>query len=128
MYFSHLLEEFIINISKMNFKEIHIGDLIKKRATESGIETSRICNFFKCNEQEVEEMYTCKSIDTEKLLKWSKLLDYDFFRFYVQHLIFYAPSSSFSYQDPEKVNNKNTSLPQFRKNIYTKEIINFVLE
>jgi hypothetical protein len=91
----------------VNFKNIHIGILINQAVTESGIEMSRICNFFKCKEKEVTEMYQAKSLDTEILLKWSKLLEYDFFRIYTH---------------------KKSSLPQFRKNIYTKEIIDFILE
>ena len=109
----------------MNFKDIHIGYFINQRVTENGIEISRICNFMKCTEKKITEMYQSKSLDTELLLRWSKLLEYDFFRVYSQHLILYAPISA-----DEKANqqNVNTSLPQFRKNIYTKEIIDFILE
>ena len=108
----------------MTFKEINIGQMIEKAVTESGIEMSRICNFFKCKEKEVTEMYQAKSLDTEILLKWSKLLEYDFFRIYTQHLILYAPPV----KQEENENNEKSSLPQFRKNIYTKEIIDFILE
>jgi|SRR5690554_341944 len=108
----------------MNFKEIHIGTLINQAVTESGIEISRICNFLNCSEEEIQKMYQTKSLDTEILLKWSKLLEYDFFRVYSQHLILYAPPSS----KEEESKKKKTSLPQFRKNIYTKEIIEFILE
>ena len=109
----------------MNFKDIHIDYFINQRVTENGIEISRICNFMKCTEKKITEMYQSKSLDTELLLRWSKLLEYDFFRIYSQHLILYAPISA-----DEKANqqNVNTSLPQFRKNIYTKEIIDFILE
>ena len=109
----------------MNFKDIHIGSFINQRVTENGIEISRICNFMKCTEKKITEMYQSKSLDTELLLRWSKLLEYDFFRVYSQHLILYAPISA-----DEKANqqNVNTSLRQFRKNIYTKEIIDFILE
>lgn len=109
----------------MNFKDIHIGSFINQRVTENGIEISRICNFLKCTKKEISKMYESKSLDTELLLRWSKLLEYDFFRIYSQHLILYAPISA-----DEKANqqNVNTSLPQFRKNIYTKEIIDFILE
>lgn len=107
----------------MNFKEIHIGTLINQAVTESGIEISRICNFLNCSEEEIQKMYQTKSLDTEILLKWSKLLEYDFFRVYSQHLILYAPPSS----KEEESKKKKTSLPQFRKNIYTKEIITFIL-
>lgn len=65
----------------MNFKEIHIGKMLKTAVTESGIEISRICNFMKCTEEEVKQMYQSKSLDTDILLKWSKLLEYDFLEF-----------------------------------------------
>ena len=109
----------------MSFKDIHIGYFINQRVTENGIEISRICNFLKCTKKEISKMYESKSLDTELLLRWSKLLEYDFFRIYSQHLILYAPISA-----DEKANqqNVNTSLPQFRNNIYTKEIIDFILE
>lgn len=97
--------------------------MIEKRVTESGIEISRLCNFMKCTEEQIEKMYQKKSLDTEILLKWSKLLDYDFFRIYTQHLILYAPPSA-KEQDSKT---EKSSLPQFRKNIYTKEIITFIL-
>ena len=107
----------------MNFKNIHIGQMIENGVTESGIEISRICNFFKSSEDEIHKMFQQKSLDTDILLKWSKLLDYDFFRVYSQHLILYAPPSA-EQQDKKG----KTALPQFRKNMYTKEVIDFILE
>ena len=108
----------------MNFKDIHIDYFINQRVTENGIEISRICNFLKCTKKEISKMYESKSLDTELLLRWSKLLEYDFFRIYSQHLILYAPVSA----DNENTKTQKTNLPQFRKNIYTKEIIDFILE
>ena len=108
----------------LNIKNIHIGQMIKKRIAESEVETLRICNFFKCTEDEVIEMYQQENLPTDILLKWSKLLEYDFFRIYTQHLILYAPPSA-KEQDSKT---EKSSLPQFRKNIYTKEIITFILE
>lgn len=66
----------------MNFKNIHIGQMIDARVAESGIGISRICNFLKCSEEEIKEMYKAKSLDSEILLRWGKLLEYDFFRLY----------------------------------------------
>ena len=106
----------------MNIKDIHIGQIIEKAVAENKIEISRICNFFKCSEEKIPEMYRAKSLDTEILLKWSKLLEYDFFRIYTQHLILYAPPAA-----KEEQKKKKSALPQFRKNIYTKEIIDFIL-
>ena len=108
----------------LNFKNIHIGQMIKERIAENEMETLRICNFFNCTEDEVIEMYQQENLPTDILLKWSKLLEYDFFRIYTQHLILYAPPSA-KEQDSKT---EKSSLPQFRKNIYTKEIITFILE
>ena len=105
-----------------NFKSIHIGKMIENTVADKRIEMSRICNYFKCTEDEVIEMYQQENLPTDILLKWSKLLEYDFFRIYSQHLILYAPIKS------ENPNREKSLLPQFRKNIYTREIIDFILE
>ena len=107
----------------MTFKEINIGQMIEKAVTESGIAMSRLCNFFKSTEEEILGMYQHENLPTDLLLKWSKLLEYDFFRLYSQHLIFYAPPSAV-----KVVKNEKTQLPKFRKNIYTKEVIDFIIE
>jgi len=108
-----------------NFKSIHIGKMIENTVAESRIEMSRICNFLKCSKEEIVKMYQSKSLDTEILLKWSKLLQYDFFRMYTQHLILYAPPSANEKRSKE---NKKQTIPEFRKNIYTKEVIDFIIE
>lgn len=110
----------------MDFKDIHLGTLINQAVVENEIELSRICNFMKCTEQEVHKMYEMKSIDVELLLKWSKLLEYDFFRLYSQHLILYAPIKKEA--DENVINSYKSSLPRFRKNVYTKEIIDYLLD
>ncbi|MDM1071454.1 transposase [Empedobacter brevis] len=107
----------------MNYKSIRIGALIKQTVIERGIEISRICNFMKLTKEEVEDMYNKESIDSELLLRWSKLLDYDFFRLYSQHLILYAPVKN----NNESSKKQKSISPQFRKNLYTKEVIDYVL-
>lgn len=109
----------------MNFKYIHIGSTIKKRVGESRIELPRICTFMKCSEEEVLEMYSSEDLSAGTLLRWSKLLEYDFFRIYTQHLILYSPPSNADRQIPSVI---KTKLPVFRKNIYSKEIIDFILD
>lgn len=104
----------------MDLKSIHIGQLIHKRVTELSTDPVRISNFMNCTEVEITEMYQSESLDTKVLLKWSKLLEYDFFRIYVQHLIYFAPQT--------KNQNNKTALPIFRKNIYTTEVIDFILK
>ena len=110
----------------MNFKNIHIGTLINQAVTESGIAMSRLCNFFKSTEEEILGMYQHENLPTDLLLKWSKILEYDFFRIYSQHLILYAPTSAII-EKTKTQKSKKITLPQFRKNIYTKEVIDFIL-
>ena len=78
----------------MNFKHIHIGQMLRKMVAESGIEISRLCNFMKFTEEEITKTYNEENLPTDVLLKWSKILEYDFFRIYTQHLILYAPPSA----------------------------------
>lgn len=106
-----------------DLKNIHIGSLIKQRTDELNINMTRICNFFKCDPELVENMYGSESVATKELLQWSKLLEYDFFRLFSQHLILYYPRHGTKAQEAGK-----TSLPIFRKNIYTREIIDYILE
>lgn len=108
-----------------NFKNIHIGSLIQQKVTENNIQTDRICGFLKCTEPEIFSMYQSNSIDSETLLKWCKLLEYDFFRLYSQHLILYAPSA---WGTSSLTATKVSKLPHFRKNLYTREVIDFILE
>lgn len=110
----------------MQIKNIHIGKLLKTVWEQREVEMTRTCNFLKCEEEMVQEMFRQKSIETELLLKWSKLLEYDFFRVYSQHLILFTPVAS---NNDEKKNNinKKERVPVFRKNIYTNEIIDYLL-
>jgi len=107
-------------------KNIHIGELIEARWKWTGISIERTCNFLKASELEIQQMFKQNNIDSECLLKWSKLLEYDFFRLYSQHLLFY---SAFASKDSKKTKQENNSaLPMFRKSLYTQEIILFILE
>ena len=106
----------------MNFKDIHIGELIKTKVVESKIDEDRLFKYLRCTERDLKSTYSNKSIPSDELLKWSKILEYDFFRIFSQHLIFYAPASAI------KESTTKSSLPQFRKNIYTQEVIDFILE
>ncbi|HCA09428.1 transposase [Chryseobacterium sp.] len=109
-----------------NLKNIHIGTLIETKLKEEEISMERVCAFFKLETQEILQMLKLDSLETEILLKWCKILEYDFFRLYSQHLIFYAPPSPA--KNKGEVKNNKSSLPLFRKNLYTQEIIDFVIE
>lgn len=107
-----------------NFKNIHIGKLIKQLMKEYDIDTERAATFLKVSEDEIEMMYIQNSLECEVLLRWSKLLKYDFFRIYSQHLILYSPQDC----NISKRTNKKSKLPVFKKNIYTQEVINYLVE
>nr|WP_315030816.1 transposase [uncultured Chryseobacterium sp.] len=112
---------------RYDVKSIHIGCCIKERVMGLDISIDRICKFLNKTEDDVEQMYYQNTLDTDILLRWSKLLKYDFFRMYTQHLIMFAPQEGQQYNNVSKKLISST-LPQFRKNIYTKELIEFVLE
>ena len=107
-----------------NLKNIQIGPYILQRVKECDICMERICSFLKCKENDVLEMYKAESMDTNTLLRWSKLLEYDFFRLYSNHLILYAPQANAQNYSVTRI----TALPQFRKNLYTQGVILFILE
>ncbi|REC49009.1 transposase [Chryseobacterium pennipullorum] len=114
------------NTVNFDFKNIHIGRCIRERMEELNVSIARTCKFLNATEPEVHKMFGKKSMDSELLLKWSKLLEYDFFRIYTQHLIIFAPQAGVQYNVAD--NSLKTILPQFRKNVYTKELIDFILE
>ncbi|PWW29835.1 transposase [Chryseobacterium sp. AG844] len=107
----------------MNIKNIHIGSLIRSKVEEYQISIERISRFLNSTEDEVEKMYHAKSMDTDVLLKWCKLLKFDFFRFYTGHLILYAPQARIDNVFTQK---ENTLV--FRKSIYTQEVKDFILD
>ena len=111
--------------SNVDLKNINIGSLIEIQWKEMEIHIDRTCNFLNCTEEEVYQMFGSKSLDSEILLRWSKLLEYDFFRIYSQHLILFSPPTA---RNDNKATKSTASLPLFRKNIYTKELIDFIIE
>ncbi|MBB6331771.1 hypothetical protein HNP24_002721 [Chryseobacterium sediminis] len=111
----------------IDLKNIHIGSMIQVHAERNQLEMTRICKFMQSSEKEIKVMYLQKDLPTDILLRWSKLLQYDFFRIYSQYLILFAPQKSTVEACVKQIEDKN-SLPQFRKNLYTKEIIDFILE
>lgn len=112
-------------MKKYNFKNIHIGQLICNLVSVRDIDEKRIVNFFNDEFLNLEEVYASKSLDSDQLLKWSKLLGYDLFRVYSQHLLLYSAVGT---STSNNVANKTTDkIPSFKKNIYTTEIIEFII-
>ena len=107
----------------MNYKDIDIGYFLKTVAEERNISIAHIEKYLKVDASEITRIFESKTIDSGLLLSLSKLFEYDFFRIYSQHLILYSPPSAVVPNNSVK-----SAAPQFRKNIYTREIIDFILQ
>lgn len=111
------------------YKDIHIGSHIKEIIKLKKISEERIVNFFenkKHNRINIEDVYIEKTLSADELLDWSKLLGYNLFVFYQNHLQLYSPGSSTS-----KLNNevkKHSDDYHFSKNYYSEEVIEFLLK
>jgi hypothetical protein len=109
----------------MNFKNINIGSFIRTRVEECGLDPSKLRELLGISGEEIEKVYETGIMSMESLMQWSELLEYDFFRIYTEHLILHAPQSNVNYAVVKK---KKVKRPVLRKNIYTKEIIDFIIE
>ncbi len=111
----------------MNYKSIHIGTHLKRIAELRNLSVSRACLFLKCTHQDILNMYTCKTLEVDVLLRWCKLLDYNFFMLYHSHLQLYKPAAM-STRLPKAKLAKHEQLYLFRKNLYSPDIIDWLLE
>ncbi|MBO4481572.1 MAG: helix-turn-helix domain-containing protein [Bacteroidales bacterium] len=63
----------------MQERNPHIGELIKKVVAQKGIKTSWIAEQLGCHRNNVYLIFSRSWIDTETLMKLSRILNYDFF-------------------------------------------------
>ena len=61
-----------------NFKDIYIGKLIQQKVEGRHITYSEFARIIHCSRTTLYSLFNSKSIDTERLLHISKVLDYDF--------------------------------------------------
>jgi transcriptional regulator with XRE-family HTH domain len=59
-------------------KDIHIGSIIKQKFTESSMTIKEFSNKINCDRTTVYDIFKRKSIDVEKLIKISQVLNYNF--------------------------------------------------
>lgn len=109
----------------MNYKDIHIGSKIREVVEDGNYSMDRLCKYFKCSEDDILATYRRSDLDAGLLLKWSKILEYDFFRIYSQHLILFSPPKGKKSNQVSENSKKNN---EFRKNIYTQEVIDFIID
>jgi len=58
---------------------IHIGSIIKAKASERGISETRLAQMIHCSCSTMNDIYRRTSINTEQLRKISEVLEYNFF-------------------------------------------------
>ena len=61
---------------------LHIGQEIKEKIKEQGMTVVGFSSRLSCTRANVYKIFEKKSIDTDLLLRISKILDYDFFQLY----------------------------------------------
>ena len=66
--------------------DLHIGEIIKKRAREMRIGPTELGTMIDTSKQNVYGIFKRKSIDTQLLAKISRALNHDFFLYYVKNL------------------------------------------
>lgn len=59
-------------------KEIHIGSIIKQKVLESPMTIKEFADRINCDRTTVYDLFKRKSIDVEKLIRISHVLDYNF--------------------------------------------------
>ena len=66
--------------------ELHIGNLIQKKLVELRIGPTEFARMINTSKQNVYAIFKRKSIDTDQLLLISKVLRFNFFRYYSEHM------------------------------------------
>lgn len=66
----------------MEYQEVNIGLLIRDKARELGVNKSELAKMIGIQNQNVNRILESENINTDKLIKISEALDFDFFSYY----------------------------------------------
>lgn len=69
----------------MNHKDIHIGSYIRSKLDDSKMSYNEFARRLCCQRHSLYYLFNQKTIDVEKLVKISTILDYDFLSLYSEH-------------------------------------------
>jgi predicted transcriptional regulator len=105
-------------------RDIHIGDIISKILEIKRINKKDFGQSIDASIFEIKNILKGKSMDTNLLLKCSKVLRYDFFRLYSSHLMLHHGISNSMSNKKEQNNIDGINI---RKNVYTKELILYLI-
>lgn len=61
-------------------RDIHIGSIIRRRVDSCGMSYAEFARRINCERSSLYHLFKCKSIDIDRLILISKVLDYDFIR------------------------------------------------
>jgi hypothetical protein len=105
-------------------RNIHIGAIINEVIQIKKISIDELKIKMGCTTRILNKYLDSKTMDSSTLLKWSKVLKYDFFRLYSSHLMLHHGISN-------TLSNKMVDVQvegiHIRKNVYTKELIEFLV-
>lgn len=75
-----------INTFKTMKTDVHIGKMIEKKLRERGCQVTWFANELCTERTNIYKIFRRRSIDTELLMKISRILEYDFFSYYSREL------------------------------------------
>ena len=101
---------------------IHLGNLIKQRLQEIGMNKSELARRINTTPQNVYGIFKRKSIDTELLRKISNVLEYDFFQHYTQENLSVKEGKVTYKTKGKKITPKTLTVLQEELNICMKEL------
>ncbi|MDE6306382.1 MAG: helix-turn-helix domain-containing protein [Muribaculaceae bacterium] len=78
VYLRHIVNPDLLFLTMA--QSIHIGNLIRRRLDASGMTYTEFARRINCERQSLYYLFGCQSIDINRLLLISKVLDYDFIR------------------------------------------------
>ena len=67
-----------------NIREVHIGNVIKAKLKEQGRTSAWLAKQIPCTPNHLYKIYSKTSINTNMLVRISKILDYNFFEEFIQ--------------------------------------------
>lgn len=105
-------------------RNLHIGEIISKIIIEKKMKTADIKSKMRITTRTLNKMLSAKSMDASDMLKWSKVLRYDFFRLYSSHLMLHHGISNTLTRKTDPLNVQGIHI---RKNVYTKDLIQFLV-
>ena len=66
----------------MKYRNLHIGNLIREKMEEKGMSVTQFANAIYCSRSNVYHLLSSKSIDIDKLLLISNVLEHNFLKEY----------------------------------------------